>query len=334
MANQEQQTDIYELDEKLRELKEDEAKLDETIRQVEEHLLVKGGSPRENPRFLRIKSFWLRVFYGCIYVALIIAATLYSDTTLALLLAIFAGLDAFEFYRMARLRSRTVSFVVGIPSAVLFPLAALLGPDAIYAVILLSLLALLTWFILDTRTRIMDVAYTFFGASYTGLMLAALVLIRSAAHSISGGVLFGVYVEAQVLAGIFTAGIFASVWANDSFAYLVGSLFGKHKMVPKISPKKTWEGFYAGIVGSLIIWLLMLLIPGTNLTPVIAILSGLLCGAVGVIGDLVESRIKRSSGVKDSGSLIPGHGGMLDRTDSLLLVGITAYFILKLGGVL
>ena len=126
----------------------------------------------------------------------------------------------------------------------------------------------------------------------------------------------------------------ASVWFNDAFAYLVGSAFGKHKMVPAISPKKSWEGFVGGLCGSLLVWCLLLLFPETGITPFVAVFCGLACGVVGVIGDLVESRIKRGAGVKDSGNLIPGHGGLLDRSDSMLFVAIAAYFILTLMGVI
>lgn len=103
-------------------------------------------------------------------------------------------------------------------------------------------------------------------------------------------------------------------------------------MAPKISPHKTWEGFAGGIVGSIGVWLLMYAIhlPGVSLP--IALLGGVGVGTIGVIGDLFESRLKRSAGVKDSGNFIPGHGGMLDRTDSILFGVMTAYFILRLGG--
>jgi phosphatidate cytidylyltransferase len=129
-------------------------------------------------------------------------------------------------------------------------------------------------------------------------------------------------------------GIMASVWINDSFAYLVGSRFGKHKMVPKISPKKSWEGLAGGIVGSVATWLALLAFPATHVTLPVALACGVACGVMGVIGDLVESRIKRGAGVKDSGDLIPGHGGLLDRSDSMLFVSITAYFLLRMMGVI
>ena len=108
--------------------------------------------------------------------------------------------------------------------------------------------------------------------------------------------------------------VFVAIWANDTGAYLAGSTFGKHKLFPSVSPKKSWEGFFGGFVASIIAAGLLL-----GWKP-----SSLVFGAVISIaatwGDLFESMIKRQVGVKDSGNIIPGHGGILDRIDSLLLV--------------
>ena len=132
--------------------------------------------------------------------------------------------------------------------------------------------------------------------------------------------------------GVLVCGVFCSVWANDSFAYLVGSKFGKHKLAPRISPKKSWEGFIGGLVGSIAIWCLITLIPGVNMAIPQALVFGLICGLSGVLGDLAESRIKRNSGVKDSGTIMPGHGGLLDRCDSLFMASVTAAVMLIGGG--
>ena len=114
----------------------------------------------------------------------------------------------------------------------------------------------------------------------------------------------------------------------------VGSRIGKHKMVPKISPKKSWEGFAGGILGSVLIWLILWATHFYKLSLPYALLCGVVVSILGVIGDLIESRIKRGVGVKDSGNLIPGHGGMLDRSDSLIFGCITAQLLLMIGGVL
>lgn len=119
------------------------------------------------------------------------------------------------------------------------------------------------------------------------------------------------------------------IWLSDSGAYLFGMKFGKNRMYEKISPKKSMEGLFAGLtcgVGAAVVYNLFFL----DFTLVHALLSGLLVAVAGVIGDLIESMFKRSAGVKDSGTIIPGHGGMLDRIDSMLLGAPVLYFYIKL----
>lgn len=125
--------------------------------------------------------------------------------------------------------------------------------------------------------------------------------------------------------------IFIMIWLNDTGAYLVGSQIGRHRMSPNISPKKSWEGFVGGVLFTIIAGVLM----GTCFTTYFAGYSWIELGILGfvvslmaTIGDLIESLIKRTMGVKDSGNLIPGHGGILDRIDSLLLVVPSAVIFL------
>ena len=128
--------------------------------------------------------------------------------------------------------------------------------------------------------------------------------------------------------------VIGSIWAEDSVAYLVGSSMGRHKMAPRISPNKSWEGFFGGLVGSMLVWSLGAIFHIAGITWPIALACGMCEGLVSVLGDLFESRLKRGVGVKDSGNLMPGHGGLLDRTDSLLFGGVMAYFVLLVGGIL
>ena len=122
--------------------------------------------------------------------------------------------------------------------------------------------------------------------------------------------------------------ILCFAWGGDTCAYFAGRAFGKHKLAPRTSPKKSWEGFIAGLVGSAAFWCLMTLIPGVTMSIPQAMAFGLISGLMGVLGDLAESRIKRNSGFKDSGTIMPGHGGLLDRCDSLFLVAVTSAILL------
>jgi phosphatidate cytidylyltransferase len=144
---------------------------------------------------------------------------------------------------------------------------------------------------------------------YCGLLIATLVGLR---------LRFGVP-HWVILAFVVT-------WANDTCAYFTGHAIGRHKLYERISPKKTWEGFAGGAVGSVLgalatRWLLL----PDELSPAGAVVIGLGGAVLGPLGDLAESMVKRAAGVKDSSRIIPGHGGLLDRIDALLFVGPWVY---------
>ncbi len=128
-----------------------------------------------------------------------------------------------------------------------------------------------------------------------------------------------------------------ATFGSDTFAYFVGKGLGRHKMAPKISPSKTWEGAAGGLLGSIAVAVILSL--NTPLRAFTnegaAVLVGLLISVFGQLGDLAESKVKRFFGVKDSGRLVPGHGGILDRIDSVVLAGLVVfvYVALKAGGV-
>lgn len=267
-----------------------------------------------------LHGLFVRAGFGLIYAGLFIACLLMGTLTTALFVAAMSWLCCFEFYRMMRLDGKVPNELLGLAAAVLFPLSALVHPLWLTALIFLLVLSLGLWYVYSPRTRIADVAVTAFGPIYTGFMMSAIVLLREAIPGFPGALL--------------TVGVCASLWVSDSFAYLVGSRVGKHKMAPKISPNKSWEGFFGGLVGSAIIWCILWATGLYDLDLVLAIGISLAVAILGVFGDLIESRIKRGVGVKDSGNLIPGHGGMLDRSDSLIFGCITAYLLLMIGGVL
>jgi phosphatidate cytidylyltransferase len=146
------------------------------------------------------------------------------------------------------------------------------------------------------------------GQVWIGLFLASLVWLRRLDHG---------------LGWVFV--VLAVSWCGDTFAYFAGRAFGKHKLYERVSPKKTWEGFFGGLVGGvvglfLVRWVGMSWSDWSGLTPVDCVLLGVTLGAAAVAGDLSESLMKRAFKVKDSGWIMPGHGGLLDRIDSVLFV--------------
>ncbi len=128
-----------------------------------------------------------------------------------------------------------------------------------------------------------------------------------------------------------------SIWAADSGAYFIGKAWGRHKLSPRLSPKKTWEGYLAGVLtGTLVAAGLAAAFPLlaghalAGMTPLNGALLGFLVSALAPLGDLAESMFKRQAGVKDSGNLLPGHGGAFDRVDSWLWAGLIAYYFVTL----
>lgn len=160
-----------------------------------------------------------------------------------------------------------------------------------------------------------------FGVLYVGLGLSTVSHLRELGDAMTGGARGGYILVA-----------FTATWANDTSAYFAGRAFGKHKMAEAISPKKTWEGFVGGAFGTL-----LFLVAGRFLFPAVfqaisyvdMVLVTIPAAFLGPMGDLAESMLKRNFGVKDSGKILPGHGGILDRIDAVLFVApwTLAYFV-------
>lgn len=121
-----------------------------------------------------------------------------------------------------------------------------------------------------------------------------------------------------------------SIWICDSAAFFLGTAFGKHKLFPRVSPNKSWEGAIAGFIFAIITMITAKALLLNELTLIDSLIVGIIVGSIGQLGDLVESLFKRDAGVKDSSALIPGHGGILDRFDSLLLTAPAVYIYLFL----
>lgn len=269
------------------------------------------------PAGIKPQSLLRRGLTGAAYGAVVLAALWAGTLATGVVFGVMAGFAAAEFYAMERREARLPNEVFGVAAAVAMPIAAALwGLPGLSALVTVLVAASLVWHVLFPRVRTADTAETVFGAVYTGFLLAYLALIRQFEH----GLVLG-------------AAVVVSVWAADMGAYFIGSMLGRHKMAPHISPKKSWEGFLGGAVLCVAVWAIVPLLPQTPLTWPIALFTGVAVAISSVIGDLAESRIKREAGVKDSGTSLPGHGGFLDRLDSLILVCLVAYWVMWWGGI-
>ncbi|MCL1799441.1 MAG: phosphatidate cytidylyltransferase [Eggerthellaceae bacterium] len=272
-------------------------------------------------KFKNPSDFQIRLRTGVIYTLITLVGILINDLTTVIMLSATAAICAGEFFYMLRSDAKLPNEIVGVIGAMLYPWSVwLFGLTGALLLTVGLAVTLLVWYVFWLRARVADVGVSLFGAIYTGLLLSSLMVIRMA--------------ESLEFPwdGVLILAIYLSVWGNDVFAYLVGRKFGKHKLAPRTSPKKSWEGFFAGLVGSVLVWVGIHFIPGVSMGFGQAVVFGLVCGLMGVLGDLAESRIKRNSGFKDSGTIMPGHGGLLDRCDSLFLVSVAAAILLVVGG--
>jgi phosphatidate cytidylyltransferase len=282
-----------------------------------------------------------RVLFGVIAAPLGVIVVFYGGAPLAALLAIVAALAAWEFFRIARASGLTPMEDVGIPLAGVVPLfvhARYLGlyelPLSGMAIVILGLLALTIF------TRGVDgkplgaAASTAFGVLYTGGMLSFGYAIRYHDYVVEPlHVPFGRFTVTA--GGLLLLLPLLLTWASDIGAYFVGRAFGKRKLMPSVSPGKTVAGAVGGLVATVLVgWLYarFILTPSTQLAFVRGgvIVFALLVSVAAQIGDLAESLLKREAGMKDSSHIIPGHGGVLDRFDSLLFVLPVAYVLFNL----
>lgn len=281
-----------------------------------------------------MKTFWIRTASAVVY-ALLFLGTLLSGRLLgnpqlglvlfgAFLLFVNAGCT-FEFFRMVKTQgarpSRVLGYIFSLTAMLLviaIPLVdnPLLGFGLVFwsfalfpACFALSAIVQL-WKQSDQPFR--DAAYTMVPLLYIGLPLSLMLALVPDA---------GARVVLMLV---------LMVWLNDSGAYIGGSLFGKHKMWERHSPGKTWEGTAFGVL----VTVLVAVFVGPWIQPAVAwyhwLVLGLICSVIDTLGDLVESMLKRSVGMKDSGNIMPGHGGFLDRFDSLLIIMPFAFAYINL----
>jgi len=274
----------------------------------------------------------LRVLSAAILIPLLVLAAWWELST-ALLVGAAAALALVELFGILRQGGLQPRVGLGITIGLLICGAAALQKytrfDVYGAVICLSIVAALAYEIFprDRTNSLTSWAVTFAGAYYIGGLLSSFILIRQLDTPLGPGWLSPLGIPHGTAWIIFTLAI---VFLNDTAAYFVGRSFGRTKMAPILSPKKSWEGAAGGLVASVLTAVVCVPLLGLPIPPAYAALIGALAGVVGPAGDLAESLIKRQVGVKDSGALIPGHGGILDRVDSLIFVAPLVYYLVLL----
>lgn len=243
------------------------------------------------------------------------------------LTAIAALLALSEFYGLAGKFGCKPQLVAGYAAALVVLASFLFDKPslAVLAVISLSILSLAVALgsSNELKDSLMSVSSTMFGVVYVALLPGCLIGVRMLPDAITD-------LTAPHLASKLLTMFFAMVMMTDTGAYYVGRTLGRHKLAPRISPGKTIEGAIGGFVMAVVTGALCKVIFFHEIALTHAIALGAAIGLVGQIGDLAESMLKRGAGVKDSGNLLPGHGGMLDRIDSILFCAPLLYYYARL----
>jgi len=272
-----------------------------------------------------------RVLFALVAIPVVLGTLYLGDAPLAILLSIASALAAWEYNRLVEATGVRPLMAWGVALAAALPLilhAARLGlwvpPLPVVALVVPLLLSVALWTRGTAGKPIAAVATTLFGVCYTGGMLSFAYALRY--HRFAIGALAGALLLLVPL---------LLTWANDIGAFFAGRAFGRRKLMPSISPGKTVAGAVGGLALTVVAawaYLGFVLGPraGLGLSLGATLVFGAALSVAAQVGDLVESMLKRDAGVKDSSALIPGHGGVLDRTDSLLFTIPLSYVLLDL----
>lgn len=265
-----------------------------------------------------LSSFLSRIVIGAAGLPAVLGLVWLGGWWLFGLVALAALAALHEFYAMARpLRPLVAAGYLGVLATLLG--AQLGGKEWILLGAFSTLaLAFVLKGIAETKQSVtVAVGATLLGSVWVGLGLAHVLLVR------------GIPVHSRLAA----FALLLAVFAGDTLAYFAGMLVGRHKLAPSISPGKTWEGFVAGTIATIfVVWIALYQDRHTFLSNWQAVALGAAVAAAAPLGDLFESSLKRDMRVKDSGRLLGGHGGMLDRVDALLFASIAAFYVLDAFG--
>lgn len=262
---------------------------------------------------LNLKNLGTRIFTGAIFILLLMGGLLYNQYSYLIVFAIITALALYEFYNlMNNSKGVNVNAILNTIGGLCLFVGAyfffsstnkqlvFMLPYAFYIMILF-----VSELFMKRSDPLSALAYAVLGQMYVAVPLALLNYLAFSYEAL------GTYHYAYLLA------LFIFIWVNDSFAYLTGSMLGKHRLFERISPKKSWEGFVGGAISAIVASVIYAhYFPQLPLWGWIGFVIVMV--VAGTFGDLIESLMKRTINVKDSGSLLPGHGGLLDRIDSVI----------------
>jgi phosphatidate cytidylyltransferase len=261
----------------------------------------------------------LRAFSSIFIVLLVMGGIFAGGYVWSLIVFVIAMLSLWEFYRLLTTKHDISPWLTMLSGAFIL-LGSALDMSLTSILCTISMIIFISLFLEVLRRQVSSESFALqnMGAAIAGV--AYVVLPWS----------FMILIRTRELGALFLITLFCCTWMCDVTAYFVGSHYGRHLLCDKVSPKKTWEGFLGGAAASFLCGGVLALL--FSFPPLPLLLMGLLCGIAGQLGDLGESVLKREAEVKDTGKLIPGHGGLLDRFDSILVNGTLAFAIFEIIG--
>ena len=260
-----------------------------------------------------------RILSAAVFLPVFWVIVKFRPGTYQVLIAVAAALALRELFRLAAASGRRCHRLLGTITALLVIVSFAYASFDIRYALAFGLIALPLASLRrggDWGPALGDIGATLFVALFVGVLFGYLIDLRTI-HDPPKGDEAG---SDLVLL------LFFVVWTSDTAAYFIGSRFGRRPLAPRVSPKKTVEGAVAGVAGALLAAFVASVWFYRRLSVIDCIVLGLALGIVGLLGDLVESMLKRGAGMKDSASIVPGHGGILDRVDSLLYAGPILYY--------
>jgi phosphatidate cytidylyltransferase len=276
-----------------------------------------------------------RIISALTGIALVTYLVLFAGNVLFVSAVVLVALVALsEFYKLTRKRQWDDFCWLGYAMAAGILIGFCHPQFAAYKILAVTCVIVLLFALFSGRPpkeAVESAIYTLFGVLYLGGLMGYLIAIRNLDYSTTGKILTDIPQSEGPHELMF---LFVVIWINDIFAFIVGKLLGRHKLASTISPNKTVEGAIGGLLFGVLAGIVYTkwMRPGTSLNPIVlsVISLSLVIGIFSQLGDLCESQIKRAAGVKDSGWLFPGHGGVLDRIDSLLFGAPALYYYVSL----
>ncbi len=260
--------------------------------------------------------FKTRLISGIILLAIAIAVVVTGDKVLFGTLLLISLIGMSELYKILKIEKSAVGIVGYLAALIYYALIYFGKTEYLMPLIIIFLLLIMIIYVVSyPKYRIEQVMTTFFGLFYVAVMLSYVYRVR-------------MFDDGAILVWL----IFIGAWGSDTCAYAVGMVFGKHKAFPRLSPKKSVEGCIGGILGAGLIGFLYALALGSKITEVnnprlLFAIIGAASSVISQTGDLAASAIKRNFDIKDYGKLIPGHGGILDRFDSIIFTAPIVYYL-------